>query len=128
MASIIAGKSMSQFITKITSRDARFPLGPGAGSDAVHIDAVYSYAVCELHTDGPHKGSGLAFTVGAGNELVCQAIEFLAAELKGYEIEELMSQFGSIQKKTLRPHTIPLARPSQRSRPTGPGRHYQCLL
>ena len=90
---------MSTTITKITSHDTRFPLGPGAGSDAVHIDAVYSYAVCQIHTESKNKGMGLAFTVGAGNELVCQAIEFLAAELVGKDLDELMANFGEIQRK-----------------------------
>ncbi len=90
---------MSLTITKVMARDARFPLGPGAGSDAVHLDAVYSYAVCELYTDSKEKGSGLAFTVGAGNELVCQAIEFLAQELVGKEIDELMADLGEFQCK-----------------------------
>ena len=90
---------MSLTIRKVVSQDARFPLGPGAGSDAVHLDAVYSYAVCELYTDGQEKGSGLAFTVGAGNELVCQAIEFLGQELIGKDLNELMADFGEFQRK-----------------------------
>ncbi|MDD7987194.1 enolase C-terminal domain-like protein [Lentisphaera marina] len=90
---------MSLIITKVVARDTRFPLGPGAGSDAVHLDAVYSYAVCELYTENQQKGSGLAFTVGAGNELVCQAIEFLAQELVGKDIDELMADFGEFQRK-----------------------------
>ncbi|NQZ60336.1 MAG: mandelate racemase, partial [Lentisphaeraceae bacterium] len=90
---------MNTIITKISSHDTRFPLGPGAGSDAVHLDAVYSYAVCQIHTEGKNKGIGLAFTVGAGNELVCQAIEFLAKEMIGLDLEELMANFGEFQRK-----------------------------
>jgi len=41
-------------------------------------------------------GTGLAFTIGAGNELVCQAAAFYAERLKGIPIEELMANFGAI--------------------------------
>ena len=85
-------------ITKSESIDARYPLGAGAGSDAVHRDVAYSYAVCRLKTDGNHQGIGLAFTIGAGNDLVCKAIDFLGPFLEGKELEELMADFGSFQK------------------------------
>jgi len=81
-------------INKITIRDVRFPLGRGAGSDAIHRDPVYSYAVTELHDDSGLTGTGFAFTLGAGNELVCQAASFYAEQLKGKDIEELMHSFG----------------------------------
>ena len=86
-------------IKSIRVRDARFPLKPGAGSDAIHRDPTYSYAVTLLEDDHGEVGSGLAFTLGEGNELVCQACEFLAAGLKGQDIEEVMSDFGTLQNK-----------------------------
>lgn len=84
-------------ITSITTRDARFPIGSGHGSDAIHKDPVYSYAVTELHDDSGLKGTGLAFTLGEGNELVCRAAEFYARRLKGKDIEEVMAKFGHLQ-------------------------------
>jgi L-fuconate dehydratase len=81
-------------IQKIRIRDVRFPLGKGAGSDAIHRDPVYSYAVTELYDDSGLVGTGFAFTLGAGNELVCQAAQFYAAQLQGKDIEELMNSFG----------------------------------
>jgi L-fuconate dehydratase len=87
------------FIKNISAHDARFPLGPAAGSDAVHIDAVYSYAVCQLHTESEIKGIGLAFTVGTGNELVCSAIEIMSKAIAKKDIEELMSDFGETQRQ-----------------------------
>lgn len=86
-------------IAKISTRDARFPLKPGEGVDAVHSDPVYSYAVTQLHTDGDLTGTGLAFTLGGGNDLVCQAIELLAKPLRGREIDELMSQWGDVSRQ-----------------------------
>lgn len=84
-------------IKNITTRDARFAIGSGHGSDAIHKDPVYSYAVTELHDDSGLTGTGLAFTLGEGNDLVCRAAEFYAASLKGRDIEEVMADFGTIQ-------------------------------
>jgi len=82
-------------INNIEIRDARFPLGRGAGSDAIHRDPIYSYAVTVLIDDSGLSGTGLAFTLGAGNDLVCRAAAFYAEQLKGLDIEELMADFGS---------------------------------
>jgi L-fuconate dehydratase len=81
-------------IEKAVIRDARYPIATGAGSDAVHRNPVYSYAVTALVDDSGAVGQGLAFTVGAGNELVCQAAAHLAANLPGRDIEESMADFG----------------------------------
>lgn len=86
-------------IKRITIRDQRYKLKPGAGSDAVHKDPVYAYAVTELTDDSGLKGTGLAFTLGQGNELVCQAASFYAERLKGLDIEDVMSDFGSLFNK-----------------------------
>ena len=81
-------------IRHIEVADRRFALEAGAGSDAVHKDPVYSYAVVYLKDDSGHTGCGFAFTLGAGNDLVCEAARFLANQLVGQDIEELMHQFG----------------------------------
>jgi len=83
-------------ITTYDIQDRRFPLNTGAGSDAIHKDPVYSYAVTRLLDDKGRVGTGLAFTIGAGNELVCQAAAFYAERIKGIPIEELMANFGAI--------------------------------
>lgn len=83
-------------ILKFNIQDKRFPLSTGAGSDAVHKDPIYSYAVTELIDDKGNVGIGLAFTIGAGNELVCQAAAFYAEQLKGKDIEEIMGNFGQV--------------------------------
>ncbi|RZJ57337.1 MAG: mandelate racemase, partial [Flavobacterium sp.] len=76
-------------INSIEIRDARYPLGKGAGSDAIHRDPIYSYAVVNLKDDNGIVGSGFAFTLGEGNDLVCKAAHFYASQLKGKDIEEL---------------------------------------
>lgn len=85
-------------ISRISTRDARFAIGSGHGSDAIHKDPIYSYAVALLHDDSGHTGTGLAFTLGAGNDLVCRAAAFYAERLVGREIEEIMAEFGALQR------------------------------
>ncbi|MGV3724351.1 MAG: enolase C-terminal domain-like protein [Actinomycetota bacterium] len=86
-------------ITRIQTRDARYPLKPGQGVDAVHSAPEYSYAVTLIETDASVIGTGLAFTLGGGNDLVCSAIRTLAEPLIGREINELMSEFGAVQRR-----------------------------
>lgn len=81
-------------ITKITTSVKSFPLKEGDGTDSIHTDPVYSYAVTHLHTDSKISGTGIVFTIGAGNKEICALIEGLAESLVGCEIEELMSRFG----------------------------------
>ena len=83
-------------IREFRIKDKRYQLDNGAGSDAIHRDPVYSYAVTELIDDSGYVGTGFAFTLGQGNELVCQAAAFYAQQLKGKDIEELMSDFGTM--------------------------------
>lgn len=84
-------------IQSISTRDARYPIGGGHGSDAIHRDPFYSYAVMQLHDDKRRTGVGLAFTLGEGNQLVCEAARFYAQRLVGKPIEEIMANFGALQ-------------------------------
>lgn len=86
-------------ITGFKTRDARFPIGSGHGSDAIHKDPVYSYAATLLETDQGPQGTGLAFTLGEGNDLVCRAAEFYAQRLVGKDIETVMPHFGALQRQ-----------------------------
>jgi L-fuconate dehydratase len=88
--------SKSTIIKEAFAQDVQFELHDGAGSDAVHTTPIYAYAVCKLITDGDLEGTGLAFTLGAGNNLVCSAIDYLIKHIEGREINELMSNFGSV--------------------------------
>lgn len=83
-------------IKNIQVNDTRFPLDNGAGSDAIHRNPIYSYAVTNLIDDSGIVGIGFAFTLGEGNDLVCKAAQFYAGQLKGMDIEELMSDFGNV--------------------------------
>lgn len=86
-------------ITKISTRDLRYPIGSGHGSDAIHKDPIYSYTVTVLEDNRGHRSSGLAFTLGQGNDLVCRAAEFYAQRFVGMEIEEIMAKFGQFQRE-----------------------------
>jgi L-fuconate dehydratase len=87
------------YITSIETKDKRFDLPDGVGSDATHTVPQYAYAVCCLKTGTNVEGTGLAFTLGVGTDLVCSAIKYLSAELVGREIEEMMSDFGTVYRK-----------------------------
>jgi L-fuconate dehydratase len=78
--------------------DARYPFANGAGSDAVHRHPIYSYSVTVLEHDDDHRGIGLTFTLGDGNELVCQAADHLSRRLRGRDIEDIMANFACWQR------------------------------
>ena len=85
-------------IESVSTRDARFPLPPGAGTDAVHTNSEYCLAVTLLKSGRGLCGTGIALTLGEGNRLVCDAIDLLARPLAGLEIEELMADFGAMSR------------------------------
>ncbi|MFO7826808.1 MAG: enolase C-terminal domain-like protein [Cyclobacterium sp.] len=89
----------SIYIKTGRSQDVQFALENGAGSDAVHSTPIYAYAVCKLQTDTLLEGVGLTLTLGAGNKLVCSAIDYLVRHVEGREINELMADFGATYKK-----------------------------
>jgi len=86
-------------IRSVSSVDARFALPEGAGTDSVHTNSVYCMALTRLVTDKPISGTGLALTLGDGNQIVCEAIDQLARLLVGMEIDELMSHFGATSRR-----------------------------
>ncbi|MFN8623685.1 MAG: enolase C-terminal domain-like protein [Chloroflexota bacterium] len=94
----------STIIRSVRAIDARYVLKPGEGTDAIHNTEMYGYAAALLETDpvaaggSGLSGTGLAFTMGGGNELITPAIEHLGQQLVGHEIEELMAGFGGVFK------------------------------
>src|SRR6201996_7771429 len=85
-------------IRSVSTYDARFPLPSGAGTDSIHATSEYCLAVTLLATENGLTGSGFVLTLGSGNELVCKAIEMLAAPLAGRNIDEIMSDFGRLSR------------------------------
>ncbi len=51
-----------------------------------------------MHDDRGRVGVGLAFTLGEGNQLVCEAARFYAQRLAGESIEDVMADFGARQR------------------------------
>jgi L-fuconate dehydratase len=86
-------------IQSISTCDARFPLPEGAGTDSVHTNAEYCFAVTLLSSQNGLCGTGITLTLGEGNQLVCEAIKLLARPLSGMAVEELMSDFGRISRQ-----------------------------
>lgn len=82
-------------IRRIEAWDLRFPLPAGAGSDARHTDPVYSLAVCVVETDTGVRGTGITLTLGAGNDLVAQAILRYAPMLVGIDVEATVARLGA---------------------------------
>ena len=82
-------------IHRITTEVKEFPLEEGDGTDSVHTDPVYSYIVTYLHSSNSVCGTGIVFTIGAGNQEIRSLVEGLAAPLAGCDIEDLMSDLGA---------------------------------
>ncbi|MCA8974937.1 MAG: mandelate racemase [Planctomycetes bacterium] len=88
-------------IRDVTTHDIRFPLPGGSGTDAVHGDPEYSYAVTCLRT-ADHVGHGSAFTLGNGNDVVVSLAQRLGDRLlaiAGTDIESMMARFGEVQRQ-----------------------------
>lgn len=88
---------MSRKITHFETHDIRFPTSlTGDGSDAMNTDCDYSSAYVTIFTDGeePLVGHGMTFTIGRGNDIVCQAIAALANRLIGLDPEDLFKNMG----------------------------------
>ena len=65
---------MNDRIIALETRDVRFPLPEGAGSDAVHSGSDYAFATTLLMTEAKKFGTGIVLTLGNGNQLVCRAL------------------------------------------------------
>jgi L-fuconate dehydratase len=75
--------------------DLRFPTSREAiGSDAVNKDPDYSAAYCVLETNSELRGYGITFTLGRGNELVAQAVEYLARFAVGRTLDSITQDFA----------------------------------
>jgi L-fuconate dehydratase len=83
-------------ITGATTHDLRAPTSRTlAGSDAAHADPDYSAAYVVLHTDGDVQGEGMTFTIGRGNDLVCDAIDALAHHVVDHDLDDLVGDFAA---------------------------------
>ncbi|KAH0832477.1 hypothetical protein AYO21_05160 [Fonsecaea monophora] len=75
--------------------DLRFPTSlTSAGSDAMNGAPDYSAAYIVLNTNSHLAGYGFSFTIGRGNDLVCQAARATAERLVGKRLADLTSDMG----------------------------------
>ncbi|KAG8784155.1 hypothetical protein FRC20_001933 [Serendipita sp. 405] len=82
-------------ITGYKIRDVRFPTSlTGDGTDAMNTECDYSSAYITLLTDSDLVGHGMTFTIGRGNDIVCNAISQVADRLVGKETESLFENMG----------------------------------
>ena len=86
-------------ITGVQVLDLRFPTSrESIGSDAVNKDPDYSAAYCILETDVGIEGHGLTFTLGRGNELCVEAIEYLAKQAMGRSLSSITENFCAFSR------------------------------
>ena len=65
-------------ITSLEVQGVRFPTSLSLdGSDAIHPGPDYSASYVTIGTSSGHVGTGIAFTLGRGNEIVCHCIDSL---------------------------------------------------
>ena len=70
--------------------DLRIDIPPlSYGSDAANPHTQYSNAVAMLHSDS-QMGIGAAFTLGEGNQLLCEAAQYIVGQLSGVTVGDLM--------------------------------------
>ncbi|KAH7926139.1 enolase C-terminal domain-like protein [Leucogyrophana mollusca] len=82
-------------ITHFEIHDVRFPTSlSGDGTDAMNTECDYSSAYVSLFASGGLVGHGMTFTIGRGNEIVCQTIAELAKRLVGRDPESLFANMG----------------------------------
>ncbi|KAH8829281.1 enolase C-terminal domain-like protein [Flagelloscypha sp. PMI_526] len=76
--------------------DVRFPTSlTGDGTDAMNTECDYSSAYVALKTEDPTlTGYGMTFTIGRGNDIVCNTIKEVANRLVGKETEDLFANMG----------------------------------
>jgi L-fuconate dehydratase len=60
----------------------------------MNTNCDYSAAYVSLYTDSNLVGHGMTFTIGRGNDIVCQAIRAVAGRIANKEIESLFADMG----------------------------------
>lgn len=80
--------------------DVRFPTSRDlAGSDAMNPDPDYSAAYLELLCDDGESGVAFVFTIGRGNEVQAAAIDALAPQVLGRDVDEVLADLGGFSRE-----------------------------
>jgi len=89
-------------ITKLRTRDVRFPTSRDLdGSDALNV-GDYSAAYVVIETDAGLEGHGLTFTNGRGNELCVAALRALEHHVVGRSLGAITSDMRSFYRSLTR--------------------------
>jgi L-fuconate dehydratase len=104
---------MTELISAVDAVDVRFPTSRDLdGSDAMNPEPDYSAAYVTIRTTSGQEGSGLAFTVGRGNDVQVAAVRALAPLVIGLPIDDALGDLrgfserltGDSQLRWLGPH------------------------
>lgn len=86
--------------------DLRIDIPPlSYGSDAANSHTQYSNAVALLE-DTNSPGIGVAFTLGEGNDMLCQASQFLVNELDGLTVADLIDSPQGLYESLVNPRQL----------------------
>src|SRR4051794_3408673 len=69
------------------------------GSDAMNPDPDYSAAYLRLGTDAGDDGHGFVFTIGRGNDVQLAAVRAVAEQVRGEDVEALLSDMGGTWRR-----------------------------
>ncbi|MEO6826540.1 MAG: enolase C-terminal domain-like protein [Microbacteriaceae bacterium] len=89
-------------ITALDTSDVRFPTSESLdGSDAMNLDPDYSAAYLRISTDADDgcEGHGFVFTIGRGNDVEVAAIQALAGDLIGRNVEDVLGDMGGLSRE-----------------------------
>ncbi|KAH9523421.1 Mitochondrial enolase super member 1 [Bulinus truncatus] len=88
--------TMSDIITSLTVEDIRFPTSlEKDGSDAMNKAPDYSCPYVTISSQSGLKGNGITFTVGRGNNIVCEAINLLSHLVIGQDFNSITRDFAA---------------------------------
>jgi len=83
-------------VTGLVTHDLRFPTSLQLdGSDALHTDPDYSATLVVLQTNSALQGFGTTFTIGRGNEIVCECVKALKFLVVGKTLDSIFNNFGT---------------------------------
>ncbi|XP_055884340.1 mitochondrial enolase superfamily member 1-like isoform X1 [Biomphalaria glabrata] len=87
---------MTDIIISLTVEDIRFPTSlEKDGSDAMNKAPDYSCPYVSISTQSGISGNGITFTVGRGNNIVCEAIKLLSHLVVGQDFNSIVKDFGT---------------------------------
>jgi len=87
---------MADIIKSLTVKDLRFPTSlEKDGSDAMNKAPDYSCVYVTLETESGLTGFGITFSLGRGNNIICDGIELLKSLVIGQDINVIFQDFAA---------------------------------